>query len=285
MTTKIWPAKRQKYILQLIHGASEHLGRYEEFISILNLNGITVYSDNLVSHGLEINSKEKVSFHSFTSKELIIRNLEVYQTIKDDFPNAIIILFGHSLGSFIAKFLVYNNLATYNKIILSGTNNPSKSLLLFSTGLLELSRREHISKLYNYIFFGSQGTKVKLKKYGIGWLSFDQENEKFFQDDPLSGNPFSNKALLSMMKILLNVTSSKTLNNFNDKQIPQLIIYGKKDPVSNFGKQILVLIKKQYKYNIYNQKIIGYDNSKHEILFDQQKTLVIKDVLEFISTN
>lgn len=51
----IWDCPNPKFILQICHGMSEHIGRYKDFAEFLNSHGIIVAGNNHLGHGKTAN--------------------------------------------------------------------------------------------------------------------------------------------------------------------------------------------------------------------------------------
>ncbi len=270
----------QKILCIIIHGSSEHKNRYEQFKTFLNEKNIDVFIEDLATHGGNLN-QEKI--HNFTYEEMEQSALKIIDDAVNKYPNHKYIIFGHSMGSFIVKDIVYSNKRIFDGVILSGTNNPKKIDMLLSHFVLKLGSKNKVNKFNNFLVFGFLNVKSKLKGNGNSWLSTDLQNQKNFINDEKCGNSFTNNSLIAMLKFIKNAQDKQILSNFKNKNIPQLIIYGKKDPVTNFGWDIKRMVKNQKKYNIKNQKIISYLNSKHEILFDVEYKKVEEDIIKFLN--
>lgn len=268
-----------KTVVILIHGSKEHSGRYKEFISHLNENNIEVMTGDLADHGQNFNGY----FHNFTFNEMLNSALKIIDKAKEEYPNHKHIIMGHSMGSFIVKYILYKNMRMFDATILSGTNHPSQILLDTAMFLSSRSEQNEVSSTNEHLCYGMLSIKSKFKRYGENWLSTDIENEIRYKNDPYCGNDFSSGSLYSMYRFIDLSKRELTLKNFKSKEIPQLIIYGKKDPVSSFGKEIRKMIKFHNKFEINNHQTICYENSKHEILFDVEKEKVVDDILSFIT--
>ena len=66
------------------------------------------------------------------------------------------------------------------------------------------------------------------------------------------------------------------------KEQKLLLIAGKDDPVSNYGKTLHKLNSMYVKLGI-DSELILYEGLRHEILNEDQKDIVMKDVLDFLN--
>ena len=58
----IWKPEHTKAVLQIAHGMTEHMGRYEEFAAEMVAHGIAVAGFDLRGHGRNPGSPEVASF-------------------------------------------------------------------------------------------------------------------------------------------------------------------------------------------------------------------------------
>lgn len=269
-----------KYVVSIIHGSKEHIKRYEGLIKELNNNGIEVVAHDLATHG----ENYKGENHNFSLEEMLDSALAIVDEAKDKYPDHKQIIFGHSMGSFIVKYIVYTNKRTFDGVILSGTNNPDMFVNEISLFLNGIGDADKVHKFNEELSYGALSLNSFIHGHGGGWLSTDEGNAQRFEEDPLCGNDFTNKSLKAMFTFIKESQSKEVLEEFKNKEIPQLLIYGKKDPVGNFGTDIKRLVKHQNKFGINNHKVIEYPNSKHEVLFDVDGQQATKDIIEFIKT-
>ncbi len=268
-----------KKTLIIIHGSKEHSKRYKEFSNTIEEKGINLVTGDISSHGDKFNGKS----HNFTFDDVLDSALLIIDNaIMNNKGNKIYVL-GHSFGSFIVKYIVYNNLRDFDGVILSGTNHMPSSLVKLGLSLSSKGNEEKVSKILEFMSYGILGVKSFFHNGTSNWLSTNKENFKSFKNDPLCGNPFTKKSLYSMFKFMELSQSIDMLEKFKNKELRHLIIYGKKDPVSNFGKEIKQMVKLHNKIGIKNNKVIEYKDSKHEVIFDNEKKKVINDIIIFLN--
>lgn len=266
------------YVVTIIHGSKEHSARYNEFSEILKKNNIECVLNDLYDHGKNL----KGDFHNFSFDDMLKSALEIIDYSKEKFPKHKQIIFGHSMGSFIVKYITYNNIREFDAIILSGTNNVNNLLLLLLLFLTKHSKQNVVSQFNEKLIYGSLSLISKIFVNDYNWLTNDVKIQQEFVEDSLCGNDFSNSSLYSMLMFIKNSQKKHVLKNFKNKNCPQLILFGKQDPISFFGSNIKTMIKRQKKYNINFQKVISYEKTKHEVLFDIKKDEVIIDIVKYI---
>lgn len=98
------PAARPKGIVQIIHGFGEHSRRYLHMISKFMDAGFIVAADDHVGHGKTAmvsgvwGDWGDAGFHTMMEDEHTLKEL-----VCEKYPNLPYFLFGHSMGSFIAR--------------------------------------------------------------------------------------------------------------------------------------------------------------------------------------
>ena len=100
------PEEQPKAILQIVHGIAEFVERYDDFAEFLTKQGFLVVAEDHMGHGQSINGEGiQGYFHGgwFTAVE------DTVQLMKDtmaEHPGVPYILFGHSMGSFMARTIL-----------------------------------------------------------------------------------------------------------------------------------------------------------------------------------
>ena len=100
------PEGEVKAVVQIVHGIAEYIERYDDFANFLNKQGILVVGEDHMGHGQSVNHDGiRGYFHGgwFTAVEDTVALLEKTRQTCPDVPY---ILFGHSMGSFMARTIL-----------------------------------------------------------------------------------------------------------------------------------------------------------------------------------
>ena len=99
-------ATEPKGVIQIVHGMTEHKGRYEDFAEYFTNLGFVVVGNDLISHGKSTYKgvDEKTLFVN-SWNDLIADVLNVGAMMQHDYPELPIFLIGFSLGSYIVRTL------------------------------------------------------------------------------------------------------------------------------------------------------------------------------------
>src|SRR4051795_1326748 len=89
--------------VQLVHGASEHSGRYGRLSAALTAVGFAVYAMDLRGHGRTAESTGIGRFGGGLGVDTVLDDVQaLHRAIDDEHPGPPRILLGHSRGSIIA---------------------------------------------------------------------------------------------------------------------------------------------------------------------------------------
>ena len=118
------PEQPTKAVVQIAHGWAEHAGRYARVAEALCLAGYAVYADDHRGHGRTAKTPADLGY--FAENDGWNRCVEdlwqLNQRIRADHPNTPIVIFGHSLGSFMVQQFLGDHGDAVVAAVLSGTN-------------------------------------------------------------------------------------------------------------------------------------------------------------------
>ncbi len=280
-----------KGVVQIAHGMSEHIARYEYVAKKLNQAGYLVYGNDHRGHGKSVTSKEELGILADENgfEKMAEDMFTLTKKIKEKHPNLPLFLLGHSMGSFLSQryIMLYGN--EINGVILSGSNGKNPALLMWvakkvsSSEVKKLGRNVRSEKMNN-MMFGSFNKSFKPNRTEFDWLStVDSEVDKYIADD-YCGFLFSAGAYKDLVDGISLISKSEEINKV-PKNLPIFIISGTKDPVGNFGKGLQKLKNTYKSHGLKNVEMKLYDGDRHEILNEKDRDLVIKDIIEFIEKN
>lgn len=282
-----------KGVVQLNHGLAEHSLRYDRFGSVLAENGYVLNAFDMRGHGRSAELADKNGtgmFGKLADKKGFDRAVldlkAVIDNLKSDFPGKKTILMGHSFGSFIAQGFIEEFGKEIDGCILCGTAGPQPLLVksgYIAAHLITLftGKNKHLS-LLEKLTFGSYNDKIQNPRTPFDWLSKNELNVDMYIMDNWCGFPLTNSFFCSMTEGLVKIHKAKNMKKI-PKELPLYFIYGSDDPVGSYGKTIQKL------YNIYKANGLSkvdlkeYSGYRHEILNDDIKEQVEKDIIGWIN--
>lgn len=277
------PDCEPKAIFQAVHGMTEHLERYNDFLKELCKMGyLCVIHDNL-GHGKSVNDDSELGFIAKKdgAKLLVDDVEEVYKAVKKDYKDKEHYLFGHSMGSFITRLyaLKYGKHLSGYIMMGSGAATPMADMGLFLTAAISLFKGpRHISKFIDKMAFGSYNKAFKEKN---GWLTTDDEVRMKYLGDKYCTFKFTVSAMNDLIRLNKESNSKKWFKGLPES-LPILIVSGSKDPVGDMSKGTDKINRLLLKENRYNVTYRLYENARHEILNDFCRETVIADIIYWL---
>ena len=278
------PEDNIKGIYHIVHGMTEHIGRYDRIMTALAENGYVCCGYDNLGHGYTANSKDELGFIAHDRGwEILAKDVASFSdAVRNEFGKELpYYLMGHSMGSFIAR-LAAERFVKPDKLIIMGTGgpNPMANPGLILIGLIKLFYGEkHISKLIDKIAFGSYNNRFN-ENDGSSWLTTDIEVRKKYWKDEFCSFKFTVSAMGDLIRLIKYSNSSSWFNNISPS-MPILLVSGDEDPVGDYGKGILTVYERLIKLGK-DARYILYKGARHEILNDFCYDDVKNDILKFI---
>lgn len=237
-----------KGVVQLVHGVSEYVERYDRFARFLADRGFLVTGNDHLGHGKTVDDGMYGYFGFENGWSLVegdIRELRVMQG--DKYSDLPYFMLGHSMGSFLARTYLIDYPGTLTGALLSGTGQESGFAVSFAKWLANLICNlrgpEYHSKLITNLSLGSYNRQFRPNRTSADWISRDNAvvdaylKDKFCSFSPTAG------MFRDMMGGLQYIADKENLAKM-DKKTPVYLYSGAKDPVGACGKGV----KKVYGY-------------------------------------
>lgn len=282
---RIWESeKTPEAVMFIIHGMAEHIARYEDFAHALNEEGIAVAGIDLPGHGPQTPQEELGYFAPHDGWTHVLETVnEAILAVKKQFPDLPLILFGHSMGSFLAReYVLRYDLPS--ALVLSGTGHYPSALCLAAgsiAGILcLLGHGKKPSKLLDKLAFSSNNKPFEPVKTACDWLSRDEEQVRRYIADPYCGFVFTAKGYADFFGGLQALTRQRRLKKINP-HLPILLVSGDCDPVGSMGKGVLLVAQAFRDAGIKEVEAILYPKARHEILNESNNQEVYHDIINW----
>ena len=283
LSVRIYEAKKPKAAILCIHGMEEHQARYERFATFLQENGYTVLTSDMRGHG---KSAPKLShIADKNGHQLLIEDEQVLiEYMRHRFENVPLMLFGHSMGTIIARKLLQTNSEDFTKVVLSGYPNPQgvASVGVFLTNFIALFKgKKGYSNLVNNMVLGGFSKAVANAKTPLDWLSYNEDNVNAYAKDPLCGEEFTLGSFNALFHLVSDINKPSQYKNVN-KELPFYLISGQDDPCTGGEKGRKDSLDRLQKAGFKNIEVKTLDHMRHEILNEEKKDDVYKLILDFL---
>ena len=205
---------------------------------------------------------------------------------KAEFPDIPYVLFGHSMGSFMARTI----LAKYpdsgiSAAVICGTGWQPSAILPAGQALCNLvckkNGEQNPSEQLQNIVFGSYNKKVEHPRTPYDWLTRDTKIVDAYIAHPLCGFTASAGLLREMMGGISYIQKAEHLDRMK-KDLPVLFIAGGDDPVGDYGKGVRRTAEAFKKHGMTNVTVQIYPLCRHEILNEINKKEIYDDVARWL---
>jgi len=273
--------------VQLAHGIAEYIARYDPLMQFLAEEGYAVYGNDHIGHGNSARPNlmgyvgDTSGWNTMTGDMLAL-----HKTIAEQHPHVPHFLFGHSMGSFLARtFLIkYGN--QLNGCIICGTGHPPKAMIMGARALAAIEIRRHGAGYYSNLL-----DSVMNKQYNGGfdnprtafdWIAADPTAVDAYIADPLCGYVPTAGLLGEVLRGLDFITRQRNIDK-TPKDVPLYLISGADDPVGELSQGVMRAYKAFLKADVQDVSLKLYPNMRHEILNDFCKTEVMEDILNWLN--
>ena len=274
-------------VVQISHGLTDHIDRYDRFARFLAENGYVVCGNDHLGHGKAAAEAGKLGDFGAQGTDIrMVDDMNVLTNImKKKYPDMPYYLLGHSLGSFLARLYAAQFGEGLSGLILCGTTHLGGKLSMLSEWVLPLGEMIGADK---YSDTGSEVLGKITARYfreddDSAWLSVSRENRDEALNDPYFDYPITNASAMMVAKILLRASADECYAAI-PQGLPVMLISGGKDPIGFFGRGVLTVCDK-YDINGADTFMKIYPGLRHEILNEDDYEGIYNDVLEWISDN
>ena len=279
-----WVPENPIGVIQIVHGITEHIDRYEEFANYMVNQGYIVIGNDHLGHGKSIiTDKPKMFIGELGSWNYLVKDINtLYEIITEEYKLPIYLI-GFSLGSFVSRHYLIDYNPIYQKAILVGTgiqpNVVLNILKLIVKGEVKKIGVENTSKFIRELSFGTYNKQIKDAKTDYDWLTSSEEEINKYINDPLVGKDTTGSLFYELLDGM--VYTSKLSNIKKMKELPILLLSGLDDPVGSKGDGVKKL-ENIYKKNNIDVSLKLYEGKRHDLFHETNRLEVFNDILTYI---
>ncbi len=283
------PRGEVQALMVISHGMAEYIKRYLPFMQSLAEHGILCFGHDHIGHGTTVTTRADLGYMprktgAETLVSDVIRDAERFRSC---YPGVPLILFGHSMGSFIARLAASCAQASlFDALILSGTGgkNPLAGVgLAMLTVLCTVRGERAVSRLMHGMAFAGYNDRFE-KRTAFDWISSDPAVVDRYLADPLCGYPFTVSALYVLISMLHDCNTEKAFRD-TPNALPILLISGRDDPVGNFGAGIHAVADAYRNNGCVDVSQTLYTGARHELLNEPIAGQVTEELLQWLNAH
>lgn len=275
-------------IVQIVHGMSEYVGRYDDFARFLAGRGFVVCGTDHIGHGKSVAALEELGhMPSRGSKDVLVEDVhQLRLTVAARYSRQTpYILFGHSMGSFIVRSYLTRYGEGVSAAVLSGTGQPpflmSKAGNLMARRIAAFKGDDYRSTFLDGLGAGAFAKKIPDARTPFDWISADPQVVDSYVADEQCGTMFSAGAYATLTELTAEVVSRRRASKI-PHDLPLLFVSGADDPVGDYGKGVHEAAELMRRAGVERVDEIIYPGMRHEILNEPGRMQVYTDVSHWI---
>lgn len=273
------PAVKPKGIVQIIHGFGEHSRRYLHMIVKFMDAGYIVAADDHVGHGKTAMANGTwgdwgdKGFHTMMEDEHKLKEL-----VCEKYPNLPYFLFGHSMGSFIARDYAAKYGDDLAGVTICGTAGVFRGAEETAKALEEAvnaGRGKASDGQFTAQLMGWMCERCGEVSIGNEWICADPYVQRDHAEDPFDAftKPTTNQSMLYFTQMMNAITGLQWAEKV-PVGLPIYNIGGDQDPVGNYGEGVYAVTNwlcqtghsvKTKVYSGYRHEIHNYAEIKDEV--------------------
>lgn len=283
-----WTPESGEYtaVLQICHGMTEYVERYQEFAAYMTEHGYLVVGHDHLGHGDSVRSREDWGYIADERGEqyMIADIHKVRKITQKENPGLPYFILGHSMGSYLLRKYITRYGGGLSGAIIVGTGSVPDVVLKTGMRTAEcialLKGWRHRSRLMEKLFFSGS-----FRKFSMGsedpennWLTKDVSRIEKYYGEPRCSFHFTLNGFYNVMKVVSFDNQMKYMNRI-PKDLPIVLLSGENDPVGDLGRGVKRVEKQLRKAGIQDLYCKLYANDRHEILNETDRDVVYGDIL------
>jgi alpha-beta hydrolase superfamily lysophospholipase len=268
LTLRRWPlGNRPRAVIQLAHGAAEHLGRYDRLASRLAAEGLAVIGADHRGHGVNACLHGVGALGPRGFQGVVDDMVAVNAYARETWGALPVVLLGHSFGSFAAQVFLVQNPELLDGLVLSGT--AAVELLL--------------DRADTSVGADALNAAFEPARTPFDWLSRDEAEVDAYIADPLCGHDITVESIATMPAVFQGIRSHPGLRRAGQRQIPIYVISGEMDPIVGPDQSLARYVVESYGragLNDVTHKI--YPGGRHEMFNEVNRDRVMTDLVGWL---
>ena len=275
-------------VVQIAHGMAEHAARYERFARALCAAGFAVYANDHRGHGRTAGTLENLGYFAGANgwDRVVADMRQLSGIIRERHPGRPLFLFGHSMGSLLARSYITLHGAGLGGVLLSGT--PADPGLLGRVGLTAArlvaccKGRRAPSPLLNALSFGKFNQNFKPNRTHFDWLSRDEAEVDLYVADPFCGGVFAAGFFIDLLTGMRRLHDPASLRRIPE-DLPLLFLSGGMDPCGGGEGGVRKTCEAYQKAGLRDVAVKIYPQARHELLNEINREEVFADVVAWMN--
>lgn len=281
------PDGKPAAVLQIAHGVTEHILRYEAFAEYMTKKGFIVVGNDHLGHGTSIaEGGRPMYFGPAGSWDWVAQDFYTCKLLTEKkYPDIPYTVLGFSLGSFLVRTYLIQHPGEADAAILVGTGQISSVEIsvakLLTNREAQKTGEENPNPVIKKLAFENYNKFFSPNRTEFDWLCSDDESLDEYIADPLRGDIMSAGLFREMLNGMTFTAKLKNMKKM-DKNMPVLLVSGDRDPVGAYGKGVLAVCRKFKKAGINDISMKLYPGLRHNVLGENCREEVYRDLYHWL---
>lgn len=274
-------------VLQISHGVTEHILRYEAVAEYFTEKGFVVAGNDHIGHGTSIaEDAEPMFFGASGSWEWVVKDMRICkEKMQKRFPDIPYCLLGFSLGSFLVRTYLIHYPGTVGAAVLVGTGQTPALQIAIAKGIVKheihKAGEEHTSPVIKKLTFETYNKMFVPNRTDFDWLCSSNMALDDYIADSLCGEYLSSGLFRELLSGMAFTGKMRNIQKM-DLDTPILLASGKQDPVGECGKGVVRAYRCFKKAGIRDVKVKLYSGLRHDILHEDKKEKICSDIYDWM---
>lgn len=282
------PAAKVKGIVQLVHGFGEHSRRYLHMICKMMDAGYIVAANDHVGHGKTAIVNDTWGNWGHKGAQTMMEDEHKFkEMVQEKYPDIPYFMYGHSMGSIIARQFIAKYGDELAGAIICGTVGPDaipcEEGIKQLKPLVEAGKGDEADPELLGAMLGGLFARIEEVKLGNEWICHDEYVQIDHANDPFDAftKPTSNEALLQFIEMIDEVKGTEWAEKV-PTALPLYNIAGDEDPCGSFGEGVKKVASwlEETGHNIKTKLYEGYRHEIHN--YNDIKDEVEAGIIEFM---
>ncbi|HYO37402.1 MAG TPA: alpha/beta hydrolase [Geodermatophilus sp.] len=268
--------------VQLVHGLSEHAGRYERLACALTVQGLAVAALDQRGHGRTAESTGPGGFGEGASRDAVLDDVrDLGQRLAADHPGVPAFLLGHSLGSAVALASAERDGAGLAGLVLSGPIGVSPGFAEVVPQLQAAVAGGMGDRPMDAL--GAFNAPFEPARTPFDWLTRDADEVDAYVADPLCGDDFppTYRYGAGMFELVTRVATPEGVAGLPDG-LPVLLLAGQRDPVGGVDAAQVSALADRLRARGLPVELRVYPDARHEVFNETNRDEVTADLLAWL---
>lgn len=269
----LWtPQGKVKAVLQIAHGMTEHMGRYEALAQALCPLGIAVAGFDLRGHGGNAGDPAVASFGEGGWAASLEDMRLFHRLLQEKLGGVPHYMLGFSLGSFLLREYLGQYPDGVDGAIIVGTGDQPgwllKIMMAVVDGQIKKAGFDNTTDLVRKLSFGTYNDKFKTNRTAADWLCADEEALDAYLADPLVRRDISAGLFRELLASMRRTGTAAAYAGWN-KKTPVLLLSGDQDPVGDAGKGVARVYDRMRKAGLENVEFQQILDARHDVFHEE----------------